>query len=225
MDILVIILIAGGLFAMGLLISRAFSIFSAWKKARKFGLNPSFSESLALTKFYQLEEDFLRSCKEFKDSDSTLSIVDIVGHHMADGDTKSLLSEWKKLKNQNLKLSFSKAVLLHLDAKDLLLAALEQNKTYNIDLEDKWDNTFPFHYSCEFKISADSSAWVEIDLIVIQEKIKEEIFKAFEECEISKLDSLHEIIETNYLNLKFWKLLCHGEVIHQEFKLLNQSTQ
>src|SRR5690606_12964840 len=106
MDILVIILLALFIFIVALMAAKLVSLFNIWRKARRYGLSPSPSETLALSRFYELTDEFLLLCRAFKDTSDRVSIQDIVAHHMADGDTASLLNKWKALKAQGQDMSF-----------------------------------------------------------------------------------------------------------------------
>ena len=119
MDIIFLILIAAGLFGLALMSASLWSVVSAWRKAASRGLSITILEARALTKFFELQDEFLDACVQFKNIDPTVSVKDIVRHHMADGDTQALLSHWKQLQESEVHITFKSLVLYDLAGKNM----------------------------------------------------------------------------------------------------------
>ena len=219
MDIVLIILSVAVLFALALAGTSLYDIFLAWKKAKSYGMSLNFEEVRSLTKFYKLEDQFLKSCAEFKALDPSISVRDIVRHHMADGDTLALLENWKEVLKKGTDISFKSVVLLHLAGKNISESIDNLSRIYEIRVANINEKELSVDYCCHFKIKPESANWVVIDYNKFSEIIREKIVLALLTGDISDYEMLSEFIKKEYLNDQFWDELCHGIVVKQEITI------
>lgn len=219
MDIFFLILAAAGLFGLALLFANLWSIGVAWRKAKSRGLTVSFAEARALTKFFDLEEEFLDTCGEFKKIDSKISINDIVRHHMADGDTATLLTHWKQLKEAEVNITFKSLVLYDLAGKDMNQLIANLNREYELIIPEIEESGLHAYYYCKFKVAGDSSGWITPDLNAFKKTIEEKVILALLSGDLSDFEALANFIKEEYLNEKFWNGLCHGQVLDQQIRI------
>ncbi|MFY0628071.1 MAG: hypothetical protein JXR07_17365 [Reichenbachiella sp.] len=220
MDLIAIFLIAVGIFVFGLFMSKVYAWIMIWRKASKHGLSPHLVEIIALSKFFDLEEKFLDACVKFKSLDPSISIKEIVRHHMADGDTFSLLEKYTMVINHGFDMSFESAVLYDLSGKDLSDIIEQQQKVYEIEIQDKSDSGWHYLYSCQFKISPDSSGWVVPDIDEYKWRISQTVNNALKKPTEIDPSILSKTVLENHLNKAFWKDLCHGFVIDHNIKIV-----
>lgn len=219
MDILFLILIAAGLFGLALLGASAWSVLVAWRKAASRGLSVNLLEARALTKFFELEDQFLDTCVLFKKTDPTVSIRDIVKHHMADGDTQALWLHWKQLREAEVHITLKSLVLYDLAGKDMDQLIENLNREYELIIPEISEHGLSAYYYCKFKIAGDSSGWIKPDLIDYKKIIEEKITLALLVGDLSDFEALANFIKEEYLNDKFWNKLCHGRVIDQQIRI------
>lgn len=219
MDILFLVLVAAALFGLALLLANLWSIGVAWRKARSRGLSVSFGEARALTKFFDLEDGFLDTCVAFKESDANISIKDVVKHHMADGDTQALLGHWKQVQTTNADLTFKSLVLYDLAGKDVKDLIENLNREYELIIPEIEESGLIAYYYCKFKIAGASSGWITPDLNAFKKTIEEKVSLALLSGDLSNFEALAHFIKEEYLNEKFWKGLCHGEIIDQQIRI------
>ncbi|WP_420582029.1 hypothetical protein [Reichenbachiella sp.] len=219
MDILLLVLAAAALFGLALLLANLWSIGVAWKRAKGRDLSVSFGEARALTKFFDLEEDFLDACVEFKKNDPKISIKDIVHHNMADGDTKALLTHWRQLQDAEVNITFKSLVLYDLAGKDMNQLIANLNKEYELIIPEIEESGLKAYYYCKFKVAGDSSGWITPDLNTFKNTIEEKINLALLTGDLSDFEALANFIKEEYLNEKFWKSLCHGQIIDQQVRI------
>lgn len=219
MDIFFIVLAAVALFGLALLGASLWAVFVTWRKAKRSGLSVSFAEARALTKFFDLEEEFLDACAQFKQTDPKISIVDLVRHHMADGDTGKLLVHWRQLKTANVHITLKSLVLYDLAGKDMDQLIHNLNREYVLMIPEINEHELTAYYYCKFKISGDSSGWITPDIQEFKTTIKEKITLAMLTGDLSDFEALARFIQDEYLNEKFWKKLCHGQVIDQQIRI------
>ncbi|WP_422361646.1 hypothetical protein [Reichenbachiella sp.] len=219
MDILLLILAAAVLFGLALLLANLWSIVVAWRAAKRRGLSISFGEARALTKFFDLEDEFLDTCVEFKRIDSRVSIKDVVHHHMADGDTKALLTHWKQLREADVNITFKSLVLYDLAGKDMDQLIANLNREYELIIPEIEESGLCAYYYCKFKVAGDSSGWITPDLNAFKATIEEKINLALLSGDLSDFEALAKFIKEEYLNEKFWKSLCHGQIIDQQVRI------
>lgn len=219
MDIVWLMLIAAGLFGLALALASLWSVFQAWRKASSRGLTVSFLEALSLTKFFELKDEFLDSCVEFKKTDPDISVIDIVRHHMADGNTETLLENWKKLKSADTDITLKSLVLYDLAGKDMNDLIVNLNRVYELIINDIEEQGLVANYFCRFKIAQDSSGWITPDLDGFKQTIREKIDIALLAGDASDFEALADFIVEKYLDEDFWGQLCHGEVIEQHIRI------
>jgi hypothetical protein len=219
MDIILIILVAALILGLGILAMNLWTIMGCWYQARRFGLSTSIVEAQALTKFYKLEDDFLRACIEFKQIDSTVSIRDIVRHNMADGDTKKLLSHWKSIKQSKSKMTFKALILYDLGGKDIDEIIENKDQIFTVQFVEVLQPGLQVNYFCQFKIASDSSGWITPDLESYSKDIKMNIVLDILAGDLSDFSALASFIDQKYLDASYWKSLCHGRVIAQQIKI------
>ncbi|UXX79635.1 hypothetical protein N7E81_00735 [Reichenbachiella carrageenanivorans] len=219
MDIFFIVLAAAALFGLALLGASLGAIFVAWRQAKRSGLSVSFAEAQALTKFFDLEEEFLSACVQFKQIDPKVSVVDLVRHCMADGDTHKLLVHWKQLKAAHVQITLKSLVLYDLAGKDMDQLILNLNREYVLMIPEINEHGLSAYYYCKFKISGDSSGWITPDIQSFKTTIKEKITLAMLTGDLSDFEALAHFIQEEYLNEKFWKKLCHGQIIDQQIRI------
>ncbi|SMD33092.1 hypothetical protein SAMN04488029_1457 [Reichenbachiella faecimaris] len=219
MDILFLVLVAAGLFGLALLLAHLWSIGVAWRKAKSRGLSVSLLEARALTKFFELEDEFLDSCVEFKKTDPTVAIQDIVHHHMADGDTRALLDHWRQVQAAGVDLSFKSLVLYDLADKDMNDLIQNLNRAYELIIPEIEESGLTAYYYCKFKIAGDSSGWITPDLNAFKKTIEEKVTLALLSGDLADFEALANFIKAEYLNEKFWKGLCHGQIIDQQIRI------
>lgn len=218
MDILIILLIAAGLIGLIVLAIKGYSLLSIWRTARRHGLKPDLIETFALSKFYELEEPFLSACVAFKRLDPSISVREIVNHHMADGDTYALLDKWSELHKRKLQMSFKSAILYDLSGKDIIEIAARTQESLTIKIEKVHEAGVLVIYSAKFIIKPESQAWVEPDLAYYEEVIWQKIDKGLQEVQSNDLDAEASRIDHKLLDEKFWLNLCHGTVLEQSLK-------
>lgn len=219
MDVLWLVLLAAGLFGLALAAASLWSVAVAWRKAIGRGLSISFVEARALTKFFELENDFLDTCVAFKNIDKTISVRDIVRHHMADGDTRELLDHWKQLRNADVHITFKSLLLYDLAGKDMDQLIENLNREYELIIPEISEHGLSAYYYCKFKIAGDSSGWITPDLKEFGKIITEKITLALLTGDLSDFEALSNFIITEYLHDKFWKKLCHGHVVDQQIRI------
>ncbi|MDW3211760.1 MAG: hypothetical protein R8N23_17965 [Reichenbachiella sp.] len=219
MDILYLVMAAAALFGLALLLANLWSISVAWRKAKSRGLSVSFGEARALTKFFDLEDEFLDRCGEFKKIDSDISVKDIVHHHMADGNTAALLTHWKQLREAEVNITFKSLVLYDLAGKDMDQLIANLNREYELIIPEIEESGLLAYYYCKFKVAGDSSGWITPDLNAFKKNIEEKINLALLSGDLSDFEALANFIKEEYLNEKFWKSLCHGQVIDQQIRI------
>lgn len=219
MDILFLVLVAAGLFGLALLLASLWSVIQAWRKAKTRGLSVSFTEAKALTKFYELDDDFLDACVKFKETDPSISIRDVVRHHMADGDSKVLLDHWKQVQAAKVNLSFKSLVLYDLAGKDMGELIENLNREYEIIIPEIEESGLRAYYSCKFKVAGDSSGWIIPDLNEFKKTIEEKIQLALLTGDLSDFEALAHFIQEQYFHAKFWKDLCHGVILDQQIRI------
>ncbi|MEO9806509.1 MAG: hypothetical protein ABJF04_24820 [Reichenbachiella sp.] len=219
MDIIFLILIAVGLFGLALMSASLWSVVSAWRKAASRGLSITFLEARALTKFFELQDEFLDACVQFKNIDPTVSVKDIVRHHMADGDTQALLSHWKQLQEAEVHITFKSLVLYDLAGKNMDQLIENLNREYELIIPEIGEQELTAYYYCKFKIAGDSSGWITPDLEEFKKTIEEKITLALLTGDLSDFEALANFIKEKYLNDKFWKSLCHGQVLDQQIRI------
>lgn len=219
MDILFLVLVAAGLFGLALLLANLWSVFVAWRKAKTRGLSVSFMEARSLTKFFELEDDFLDTCVKFKETDPSISIQDVVRHHMADGDTQLLLEHWKQVQTAQVDLTFKSFVLYDLAGKDTGELIKNLNREYELIIPEMEESGLTAYYYCKFKVAGDSSGWITPDLNEFKKTIEEKIKLALLSGDLSDFEALANFIKEEYLHDKFWKGLCHGQIIDQQISI------
>lgn len=210
---------AAGLFGLALASASLWSVMQAWRKASSRGLSVSFLEAISLTKFYELENEFLDSCVEFKKTDPEVSVVDIVRHHMADGNTDILLQHWRQLKAAETDITLKSLVLYDLAGKDMNDLIINLNREYELIINDIEEQGLEANYFCRFKIAQDSAGWITPDLEEFKKTISKKIEIAMLAGDHSDFDALSVFIVENYLDDKFWNQLCHGQVIEQHIRI------
>lgn len=219
MDILYLVLAAAALFGLALLLANLWSIGVAWRKAKKRGLSVSFLEARELTKFFDLEDEFLDLCLAFKKMDPSVSIVDLVRHHMADGDTNKLLDHWRQVQEGGADLTLKSLVLYDLAGKDINTLIHNLNRAYEIIIPEIEESGLTAYYYCKFRVAGDSSGWITPDLNAFKKTIEEKVTLALLSGDLSDFQALAHFIQEEYLNEKFWKKLCHGQVIDQQIRI------
>ena len=220
MDIFLLVIAAASLFGLALFGSYSWSIAAVWRLARQFGMSINVSEARALTKFYELDEAFLKACAEFKKLDPSISIVDVVRHHMADGDTLTLLEHWKEIQTSGADITFKSLILLDMGGKDISQTIKKQDQIYTIQIPDIEERGIHLAYSSQFKIAHDSAGWIEPNLKEFKSVIEDKIILAILAGDLSDFSALSSFISSDYLNEAFWKELCHGELIDQKITII-----
>lgn len=219
MDILFIIAIAATLFGLALLTSSLWSLVSCWRTARGFGLHISLMEARPLTKFFELDEEFVIACRDFKSTDPSIKIKDIVHHHFADGDTLQLLSNWKIIQKSKVDMTFQALVLFDLAGKDIDSLLLEEAHIFTIQFREVLEPGLHVNYFCQFKIAINSVGWIKPDLDHFTQDIKMKMELAIMAGDMSDYSALAAFIDQQYLDSQYWKSLCHGEVVAQQIQI------
>ncbi|MEO9966297.1 MAG: hypothetical protein ABJF11_10945 [Reichenbachiella sp.] len=219
MDIFFLILMAAGLFGLALLLAAGWSVWVAYRKASARNLSVTFLEARALTKFFELEDEFLDTCAAFKKIDPSISVRDIVRHHMADGDTVALLDHWKTVLESKAPITFKSFILYDLAGKEVNELISNLNREYELIIPEIEEHGLSVYYYCKFKIAGDSSGWINPDLDEIKKTIEEKITLALLTGNLSDFEALADFIKEKYLHKEFWNSLCHGRVQEQQIRI------
>ena len=212
MDILIIFIIAAILFLIGLMAPKIWNLFSIWKRTRDLGLRLNWKEIFSLRKFYELEDWFLNACKNFKEINHQFSIVDLVHHHMADGNTIKFIAYCREAKNMELDLSSRDLVLMHLGGKDLM----ESNISDIVEIGfSKEVDELKVSYNCHLRIKSSSKKWINQDVASITERVQSDIESFVQK---NGLDAEDNILD-KLLTKSYWHKLCHGTVDTQTINI------
>lgn len=220
MDLLIIVLIASGLFVLGIFSPKFWSLFKVWQKASKHGLKLSLRELYSFTQFYEIEDSFLKACVQFKKMDPTIPVDEIVRHHMADGDTWQLLDKLSFINKHGFDFSFKTAVLLDLSGKDIIEVVEKQNEVFELEVKGKSEEGFKYLYHCQFKIAEKSMGWINPDLENIKWQLEQKINTFLKKEALLNSNSIIQDLLDGHLNAAYWDKLCHGVIVTHDFKLI-----
>ncbi|WP_109832195.1 hypothetical protein [Reichenbachiella versicolor] len=212
MDFILIIGLALFLFGIGLISPKLWNLFSIWKRTSSMGLKLDGKEIFSLTKFYELENWFLEACQSFKELNPKISVVDIVRHHMADGDTLAFLDKYRGLVEKQADISFQDALMLDLSGKNV--NADNPETDLRLALEFTIDN-YRFNYLGLIKIKSTSRNWVNTQHDAIQGKIS----SAIKTWMTVNGEPTSEAILEKVLNDSFWQTTCHGTIKNQTINI------
>ena len=93
------------------------------------------------------------------------------------------------------------------------------NREYELIIPEIGEQELTAYYYCKFKIAGDSSGWITPDLEEFKKTIEEKITLALLTGDLSDFEALANFIKEKYLNDKFWKSLCHGQVLDQQIRI------